>query len=208
MLGLFSHVQLFAIPWTAACQVPLFMGFFRQEYWVGSHVLLQGIFLTQGSKLSPASPALQMNSLLLSHRGSPKICIFGLHMKQLDMFNFWPWWGFELTEFNLLWSKQPSQYIEGIFGSFIWQMVFDIDCFGWLFILFSPFIQILAFMLSLKLPLCHHKVENYLNWSTLKAVAFEIELFYFYYFESNTLFQKMNKTEIYKKFKSSMKGHF
>ena len=27
-----SHVQLFAIPWTVAHQVPLFMGFSRQEY--------------------------------------------------------------------------------------------------------------------------------------------------------------------------------
>ena len=28
-----SHVRLFATPWTAACQAPLFMGLFRQEYW-------------------------------------------------------------------------------------------------------------------------------------------------------------------------------
>ena len=30
-----SHVQLFAIPWTVASGVPLFMGFPRQEYWSG-----------------------------------------------------------------------------------------------------------------------------------------------------------------------------
>ena len=30
---MFSHVWLFAIPWTAACQVPLSMKFPRQEYW-------------------------------------------------------------------------------------------------------------------------------------------------------------------------------
>ena len=28
-----SFVQLFATPWTVACQVPLSMGFFRHEYW-------------------------------------------------------------------------------------------------------------------------------------------------------------------------------
>ena len=28
-----SHVWLFATPWTVACQVPLSMGFPRQEYW-------------------------------------------------------------------------------------------------------------------------------------------------------------------------------
>ena len=31
----FSHVQLFATPWTAAYQAPLPMGFSRQEYWSG-----------------------------------------------------------------------------------------------------------------------------------------------------------------------------
>ena len=31
-----------------AHQVPLSMGFSRQEYWSGCHALLQGIFLTQG----------------------------------------------------------------------------------------------------------------------------------------------------------------
>ena len=49
-LSPFSHVQLFATLWTVACQAPLSMGFFRQEYW-SSHSLLQRIFLTQGSKL-------------------------------------------------------------------------------------------------------------------------------------------------------------
>jgi len=38
----------FAIPWTVACQAPLSMEFFRQEYWRVCHFLLQGIFLTQG----------------------------------------------------------------------------------------------------------------------------------------------------------------
>ena len=28
-----SHIRLFATPWTGACQAPLSMGFFRQEYW-------------------------------------------------------------------------------------------------------------------------------------------------------------------------------
>ena len=35
MLSYFSCVQLFAIPWAIACQVPLSMGFSRQEYWCG-----------------------------------------------------------------------------------------------------------------------------------------------------------------------------
>ena len=35
-------------PHELACQAPLSMGFSRQEYWVGCHFLLQGIFPTQG----------------------------------------------------------------------------------------------------------------------------------------------------------------
>ena len=34
-LTCFSHVQLFATPWTIVHQVPLSMGFSRQEYWSG-----------------------------------------------------------------------------------------------------------------------------------------------------------------------------
>ena len=35
LLSRFSHVRLCATPWTAAYQVPLSMGFSRQEYWSG-----------------------------------------------------------------------------------------------------------------------------------------------------------------------------
>ena len=35
MLRGFSRVQLFATPWTVACQAPLSMGFSMQEYWSG-----------------------------------------------------------------------------------------------------------------------------------------------------------------------------
>ena len=35
VLGCFSRVIPFAIPWTVACQSPLSMAFSRQEYWTG-----------------------------------------------------------------------------------------------------------------------------------------------------------------------------
>ena len=35
MCLLLSHVQLFAIPWTLAHQIPLSIEFSRQEYWSG-----------------------------------------------------------------------------------------------------------------------------------------------------------------------------
>ena len=46
-----SLVQLFATSWTVTHQSPLIMGSFRQEYWMGCHFLLQGIFPTQGLNL-------------------------------------------------------------------------------------------------------------------------------------------------------------
>ena len=62
----------FVILWTLAHQVPLFMGFPRQEYWSGLPFLLQGIFLIQGLNLHFLH--WQANSLPLSHQGSPYIC--------------------------------------------------------------------------------------------------------------------------------------
>ena len=58
-----------ATPWTIAHQAPLSMGFPRQEYWSGTHTLLQGIFLTQGSNLG----LLHCRQILyrLSRQGSP-----------------------------------------------------------------------------------------------------------------------------------------
>ena len=55
MLSHFSHIRLFATPWTVACQASLSVGFSRQEHWSGywsTPSLLQGIFLTQGSNPS------------------------------------------------------------------------------------------------------------------------------------------------------------
>ena len=49
MLSHFSCAQLFLTSWTAACQVPLCMGFSRQEYWSGLPFSPPGIFPTQGS---------------------------------------------------------------------------------------------------------------------------------------------------------------
>ena len=65
---LFSRVQLFATPWTIAYQVPLSMGFSRQEYWSGCHFLLQEIFPTQGLNLG--LPHCRQMLYHLSHQGS------------------------------------------------------------------------------------------------------------------------------------------
>ena len=52
-----------------ALQAPLSMEFSRQEYGVGGHFPLQGIFPIQGS--NPHLLHWQADSLLLSHQGSP-----------------------------------------------------------------------------------------------------------------------------------------
>ena len=62
--------------WTGSHQASLSMGFSRQEYWPGSHSLLQGIFPTQGS--NPGLLRLlywQVGSLLLMPRGKPFLLI-------------------------------------------------------------------------------------------------------------------------------------
>ena len=55
---LLSHVQLCATPWTVARQVPLSMGFSRQEYWSGLSFLTPGYLPDPGvepsSLMSPA----------------------------------------------------------------------------------------------------------------------------------------------------------
>ena len=54
-----SHVQLFATPWTVAHQVPLSMGFPRQEYWSGLPFPIPGDLPEAGIEpTSPAPPAL------------------------------------------------------------------------------------------------------------------------------------------------------
>ena len=57
-------------PWTVACQAPLSVEFFRQEYWRGLPSSLQGIFLTQGS--NPGLPHCRQILYQLSHQRSPK----------------------------------------------------------------------------------------------------------------------------------------
>ena len=68
---------LFASPWTVTCQALLSMGFSKQEYWNGLPCPLPGDF--PDPEIKPAfsvAPALQADSLLLSHRGKPKSVFF------------------------------------------------------------------------------------------------------------------------------------
>ena len=70
VLRCFSHVQLFATPWTVARQAPLSVGFSRQEYWSGLPWPPTGDLPDSGIKpVSPASSALPGGSLTLMPPG-------------------------------------------------------------------------------------------------------------------------------------------
>ena len=62
---------LLASSWTVAHQAPLSMEFSRQEYWSGSHSLLQGNHPDLRNELG--SPALQAESLLSKPPGKPRV---------------------------------------------------------------------------------------------------------------------------------------
>ena len=67
-----SVVQLFATPWTIACQAPPSMEFSRQEYWSGLPCPPSGERLDPGIEpVSLASPSWQVEPLPLHHLGSP-----------------------------------------------------------------------------------------------------------------------------------------
>ena len=58
-----------ATPWIVTCQIPLFMGFSRQEYWSGFPFPFPGDLPDPGIK--PRSPALQADDLLTELWGKP-----------------------------------------------------------------------------------------------------------------------------------------
>ena len=79
---LFIHVRLFVTPWIVACQAPLSMGFFRQEYWSELPFLSPGDLLDPG--IEPASlmsPISAGGFFIIASPGKPLInniyiCVF------------------------------------------------------------------------------------------------------------------------------------
>ena len=72
VLSHFSHIRLFLTLWTVTCQGPLSVGFSRQEHWSGVPFPLSGDL--PNTRIKPTSltaSALQVDSLPLSHWGSP-----------------------------------------------------------------------------------------------------------------------------------------
>ena len=67
----FSHVQLFATPWTVARQAPLSIEFSRPEYWSGLPFSSPGDLPNPG--IEPRSPTFQPNSLPSQPPGKPTV---------------------------------------------------------------------------------------------------------------------------------------
>ena len=65
----FSHVQLFATPWTVVHQAPPSMEFSRQEYWRGLPCPPPGNL--PDPRIKPLSPVLQVDSLPPTSSGKP-----------------------------------------------------------------------------------------------------------------------------------------
>ena len=62
--------------WTVACQSSLPMGFSRQQYWSGLPCLPPGGLPHPGVEpVSPASPAMQVDSLLVGHPEAHKTTV-------------------------------------------------------------------------------------------------------------------------------------
>jgi len=77
-------VRFFVTLWTSAHQAPLSMEFSRQEYWSGLPFPSPGDLPHPG--IEPRSLALWVDSLPLSHQGSPVICLGH------NLFNQFPYW--------------------------------------------------------------------------------------------------------------------
>ena len=105
-----GRVWLCTTLWTLAQQAPQCIGFSRQGYVLDCHFLLQANFQTQGATMTPASPALQADSLLLNQvaarwtirevqLGNHKMCIIKTYYRK----------GLELSE-ALLGSQAQTPF--------------------------------------------------------------------------------------------------
>ena len=79
---LFFLCPTLAIPWTAAHQAPLSMGFSRQDYWSGWPFPFLGNLPDPG--IEPGSPALQAGSLPTELPGKEQYCIGAWNVRSMN----------------------------------------------------------------------------------------------------------------------------
>ena len=91
----FQSCQLFVIPWTVACQAPLSLKLFRQEYWSGLPFPSPGDLPNPG--MEPRPPALQADSLPSEALRKPPWKINNIFLKK--------WW----DDLNRHFSREDRQ---------------------------------------------------------------------------------------------------
>ena len=110
----FSHVWLFVTPWTVTHQAPLFIDFFRQEYWSGLPCPLQGIFPTQGLNLhllcllpGQADPFLYHCATWEPNINGKLVLILTLLLLS-NIAQIWYWHTTAMTKLFLHWQQQKK----------------------------------------------------------------------------------------------------
>ena len=149
----------FATPWTVACQAILSMGFSRQEYCSGLQFPLLGDLPTQGSNLCLLN--WQVDSLPLSHLGSPVILLF-LHRhpvfqslsasKIVDSFILKI---FEWAKHHIVWKLKSVKVSSGKFPPFL---VVRLPRFHSL--QSPPLLHPSRIFIHIQSQLCHHQQYN------------------------------------------------
>ena len=94
------HVWLFVTTWTVACQVPLSMGFSRQEYWSWSNLPDPGI--------EPRSPTFHSGSLPSEQSGKALKESWG----SLEFITSWPELWVNLGPLNCIWYQNKDSLIQ------------------------------------------------------------------------------------------------
>ena len=122
MLSCFSRVWLFVMLWSVAPRLLCPWRFSRQEYWSGWPCSPPGDLPDPGIEpLSPMTPALQVDSLPLSHWGSPRLSksyidsLFTFHLYML-IYLFFCFWLLKTFEFGIpvvlsqcLWNQNQTK---------------------------------------------------------------------------------------------------
>ena len=114
----FSHVWLFATPWTVARQAPLSWDSLGKNTGMGCYFLLQEIFLTQGLNLLLLHLHWQADSLLLAPPGKPESKPTSLNIQCLCAEVVWVLWDC----FPLCFSYFLLPLAGGKSYAFSWQM--------------------------------------------------------------------------------------
>ena len=121
-----SCIQLFVTLWTVARQAPLSMEFSRQEYW--SRLPFPPPGDLRDPKIeptSPVSPALQADTLLLNHQGSPKVHHLSLSGSLLISRSF-STVCVSLTSFSVWFKSDCHLHSEGRQGTFLFVCLFTL----------------------------------------------------------------------------------